>query len=279
MARCSVTECGRWRPDALVRRGGTGIRVDDGWYCSAGCLERAMRVRLVDLTRPERLTPNAFPPSKLGVLLLAADCGLTPELLNRALDAQRLSGRRLGSELLRMHVVTTDDVLRALAVQANTRYLSTIDPATVRQGHANLSRDMIRALGMIPFEANVTTKVLKVAYVAPLPRIALAALAELTGWLPEPYLVADEVWPALLESYGASAPTGRVPTATADTVGDASARIARAAEVSRAARISHARFDPYVWVRVEAPDQTQDLLVTVPQFYGDDAWRTGHTSH
>jgi hypothetical protein len=238
-----------------------------------------MRARLAHLTRPERTTPRPLPPSKLGTLLLAADCGLTPELLNRGLEAQRLSGRRLGQELQRMQAVSTDDVLRALAVQANTRYLSTIDPASVRQGHANLSRDMVRALGLVPFEATVATKILKVAYVAPLPRVAVAALGELTGWNPEPYLVDDDIWPALLEGYGTDAPGGRVPTATADTLGDASAQIARAAEAARGARISHARFDPYVWVRVEASDQIQDLLVTVPRFFGEDLWLTEHTSH
>jgi hypothetical protein len=279
MARCSRQECGRWRPDALVRRGGIGIRVDDAWYCSGTCLERAMRTRLANLTRPERTTPRPLPPSKLGTLLLAADCGLTADLLTRGLEAQRLSGRRLGQELLRMQAVASDDVLKALARQANTRYLTTIDPGIVRQGHGNLSRDMVRALGLVPFEATIATKILKVAYVAPLPRVALAALGDLTGWNPEPYLVDDEIWPALLEGYGTNAPGGRVPTATADTLGDASARIARAAEASRAARISHARFDPYVWVRVEASDQVQDLLVTVPRFFGEDTWLMGHTSH
>jgi hypothetical protein len=204
---------------------------------------------------------------------------LTSELLSRALAAQRLSGRRLGQELQLLEMVSSDDVLRALAIQANTRYVTSIDPGIVRTGQASLSRDMVRALGLVPFEANTPSKILKVAYVAPLPRVALIALGELTGWTPEPYLVADAVWPALLENYGTMAPAGRVPTTTADTLGDASARIARAAETARAARISHARLDPYVWVRVEASDQVQDLLVTVPQFFGDDLWLTGHTSH
>src|SRR5207249_4115824 len=115
-------------------------------------------------------------------------------LIRRGLDAQRFSGRRLGDELQQMGVVTAQDVLRALSVQANTRYLTTIDPVIVRPGHGALSRDMVRALGLVPFEVDDQTRILKVAYMAPLPRVALAALRELTGWTPEPYLVADDVW-------------------------------------------------------------------------------------
>jgi hypothetical protein len=256
------------------------VQLDDAWFCSTPCLEKAVRDRLARVTRPLSSGTAALPPPRLGALLLAANSGLTPELLRRGLEAQRTSGRRLGEELLRLGAVSTEEVVRALAVQANTRYLTAIHPATVRAGHGNLPRDMVRALGLVPFAAHVQSRVLKVAYVAPLPRIALAALRELTNWTPEPYLVADAMWPGLIHEYGTN-PTADCTrgVATADSLGDASLHIARAAEQTRGARISHARVDPYVWVRLEASNQIEDLLLTVPEFGKEHAWQTGRTSH
>jgi hypothetical protein len=200
-------------------------------------------------------------------------------MVDGALAAQRTSGRRLGDELRRMGAVAADDVLRALALQANTRYLTTIDPATVRPGHGHLSREMVRALGLVPFEVNDERQLLKVAYVAPLPRLGLAALRELTGWTPEPYLVDDDVWPALVETYGTGAPGLRALDATAGSLRDASVRIARAAEHGRDARIVHARIDPYLWVRVQTSEQVEDLLMPTLPVSEDLTCQTAPTSH
>lgn len=281
MARCAREGCGRWRPDALVRQRAMGVRLDDDWYCSTACLERAVRARLAQVASEDHApAARMLPPLRIGVLLLANDATLTPDLIGQALEAQRRSGRRLGDELQRMGVVTAQQVLHALAAQANTRYLTAIDPAMVQPGHGNLSRDMVRALGLVPFGADAGTRLLKVAYVAPLPRMALAALRELTGWRPEPYLVADQMWPLLAEAYGATAPDLRTrASATAGTLGDASSRIARTAGQARTARISHARLDPYVWVRVETSNQVEDVLVNVPPADEDTSCPMAHTSH
>ena len=281
MARCAGQNCGRWRPDALVRRAGIGIQIDETWYCSTPCLEHAVHERLARVARVEPTPARALPPCRLGVLLRVGDRALTGELVGRALDAQRASGRRLGDELRRMGAVTAQDVLHALARQANTRYLTAIDTAIVREGHGNLSRDMVRALGLVPFEADEQTRILKVAYMAPLPRVALEALRQLSGWTPEPYLVADEVWPALVDAYGTSAHDTGVQhgAATAETLGHASARVVRAAGQGRSARISQARIDPYVWVRVETSDQVEDVLVTTAEVNEDKSCPMEHTSH
>ncbi len=107
---------------------------------------------------------------------------------------------------------------------------------------------------------------MKVACVAPLPRLAIGAMAQLTRYTVEPYFVSDDSWPTLLASYGvgrdwrADARRGAVRD-----VHDAAARIARAAEKRRDLRLVHARCDPYMLVRLEADDGSEDLLLSVPE--------------
>ena len=74
---------------------------------------------------------------------------------------------------------------------------------------------------------------------APLPRAALSALRQLTGWTPEPLLVSDADLQTLMHSYGVDGcprPTRRVGFVNVHSVGDAAARIAAAA-AERSARL------------------------------------------
>jgi hypothetical protein len=279
MARCARQECRRWRPDALVRRG-HGIRIDDGWYCSRACLSATLQQRLEGLSRSGGSARRLLPRVKLGALLVAGEAKLQPELLAIALESQRVSGRRLGEELLEMGVVAPVDVQRALARQASTKYLTAIDPGIARPGYGGLTREMVSALGLVPFAAEEETRILKVAYVAPLSRVALGALRELTAWTPDPYLVADEVWPLLVENYGAAREDAgpRVPGAH-ETQEEALARIARSAERGQPAKISLARLDSKAWVRVETHGHVEDVLITVPELEEDVPWQTASTLH
>jgi hypothetical protein len=103
--------------------------------------------------------------------------------------------------------------------------------------------------------------------VPPVPRTALTALRELTGWTPEPFLVDDEQWSALLENYGAGVANGTLPEQVvklvqAHSLSDAAARIAAAATSVRRTTVTGAHWDPYTWVRVQGEGLTQDVLLS-----------------
>ena len=264
MARCSRRECARWRPTVLVRHELAGFRLDDAWYCSSACLELAARRRLHQARRvpPGRQVPVA--PLKLGVLLIHQGV-IDQPILNEALAEQRRSGLRLGAQLQRSGRIQPADALRALATQQGASYVTAIDMAAVRQAPGNLPRDAVRALGLVPFAAAEETQTLKVACVAPVPHLALSAMRELTGWTAEAYLVSDEVWPTLVEAYGsARAAEDRAPqSSTVQDVSDAAARVAHVARSEGAVRITQARCDPYLWVRLEGAAGAEDLLLSV----------------
>jgi hypothetical protein len=267
MARCAREQCGRWRPDFLrIVAARRGVWFEDVWYCSRGCLEAVTRERLIDATTTSWSTIGfGARTMRLGALLLHQR-SITTDTLKAALAEQDSTGLRLGEQLLVMEAVPVNDLVRALAAQAGVGYVSDIDPMAVRTGPGGLSRDAVRALGVVPFEAieHGGERRLKVACSAPLPRLALAALRELTTWKIDPLIVRDDLWQELLDAYGTlDSESTPVLAIHPRTVVEATAHIATAVETGRAVRVQQARCDPFVWVRLEGEEANEDLLLSM----------------
>lgn len=269
MARCALDSCGRWRPDALVRRGRVGVSFDGEWYCSRACLESRTRRVLSAVDGPDRVG-GGVPPLHLGTLLLHRQI-VSRELLHVALREQRQTGLRLGAQLKEMGLVTDDDLVRALATQAGVACLSSIDPARVTGGPGGLAPEAVRALQLVPFEATSDRR-LRVASAAPLRRLAVAALAAMTGLRVEPFIVGDDVFRVLLTAYGSARPPALATASAVRTVSEAAARIARAAEEGEALRMQHTRCDDHVWVRLERRDGSEDLVLSVGTGVEEGTW-------
>lgn len=265
MARCAREECSRWRPDllldlSLIGRARRGVRFEESWYCSRACLEAVARDRLVDATMTWGSGGIHGSAMRLGAVL-RHQRAITQDMLRDALAEQQETGLRLGEQLIEMGAIGVHDVIRALAAQAGVGYLPEVDPQIVRSGPGGLSRDAVRALGVVPIEASQALRTLKVACAAPLPRLALAALRELTGWAVVPFVVDDETCLVLLEAYGTVPGEQPVSVVRPRTVVEATAHIARAVETGRAVRMQQARCDPFVWVRLEGETAREDLLL------------------
>jgi hypothetical protein len=262
MARCASDGCTRWYPDVIARHG-AGTSIDGDWFRSETCVERMARRRLAAVRPPAVRT--GVPPLPLGVLLRHAGAVSAADL-TLALAEQRQSGLRLGAQLRLMGAAEPEAILRALAARAGVSYIAALDPATVRDAPGRLSPHALRALSLVPFSHPERERI-RVAVVAPVPRAALNALRQLTGWVPEPYLVDDEQWNALLENYGAGVSDQQwhdrpVELIEAQSVSDAAARIAAAATSVRRTTVTEAHWDPYTWVRVQGDGLTQDVLLT-----------------
>lgn len=275
MARCAREQCGRWRPDFLrIGAARRGVWFEEVWYCSRGCLEAVTRERLIETTTTSWSTTGLRARTMRLGALLQHQRAITPDTLKAALAEQENSGLRLGEQLLMMEAVAVNDVVRALAAQAGVGYVTDIDPMTVRTGPGGLSRDAVRALGVVPFEAieHEDERRLKVACSAPLPRLALAALRELTTWKVDPLIVRDDLWQELLEAYG-TVETERMPVLAIHprTVLEATAHIATAVETGRVVRVQQARCDPFVWVRLEGDEANEDLLLSMDALVKEQA--------
>ena len=258
MPRCAEGSCGRWRPTVGFAGGLlASIRFNGRWYCCRACVETAARE---GLDAPAALAGSAaaLPPPRIGVLLRYQGL-INDAQLSVSLDEQRRTGLKLGAQLCSLGFVDGNVVLRALAEQAGVSYLTSFDMRRV-QGLTTLPAATVRALGLVPFEIDEHDQRVHVICGAPLPRTALRALAKLTGWTPEPFLVRDDVLMAALDAYrpadSASHDVQTVPDLTA-----AAARVADAAAKGREVTMRHAACDDYVWVRVEGKDRVSDVIV------------------
>jgi hypothetical protein len=256
MPRCADTTCRRWRLFGALQLNGD-------WYCSRGCVEQAALAGLAEaedtITTAGRT--RSLPPLKLGVLLRHAGV-ITDTQLEEALSAKARTGLRIGEQLEQMGFVAADTVLRALATQAGVSYLSNFDVARVRRAPGQLAPAMVRALGLVPFEADEIGQRLHAISAAPLPRAAIRAMSRLTGWTIDIYLVKDAIFEAALDAYQPAEQTTTVREADLlRTLDAAAARVAERAERDRAVTMRHVAYDDRVWVRVEGSQRVSDLII------------------
>jgi hypothetical protein len=162
-------------------------------------------------------------------------------------------------------------------VQSAAPWLATLDAAQVRVVPEILGHDAVRALGLVPFDVDVKRRHVRVACAAPVPRLAIGAFKELTSWIADPFVVADEQLRALLTAYesGAAQAVGeaRLPL----SVRAAASRIARTAVERGGASVAQAACDPYLWVRVESRTGADDLFVRASE--QEQTCQAEHTLH
>jgi len=261
MIRCAREDCRRWRPTTwLALRRHRGVWFEDEWYCSPACFEALTRDRLLDAGQPER-TRVVGASMKLGAILLARRT-ITAAALRDALRLQAASGLRLGDQLQAMGAAAREDVLRALGTQAGTGYLTHVDPVLVRDAPGGLSREAVRTLGVVPFDINRETERLKVACPAPLPRLALAALRELTGYAVQPLIVPDDIAAMLIEEYGTAPTLAPIAVTHPRSLREAGSHIVSTVFSGRAQRLQYARCDAYIWVRLDG-EHSEELSLPV----------------
>ena len=260
MTQCARDGCGRRCLSWLVAHAPIGTFVDRRWYCSTGCVEHAVKMRLSRLPAVEPAWIQGWLPIKLGTLL-SRQAGLSREAIAQALEVQGQSGAPLGQTLTSLGHVTREDLLRALATQAGVRYLTSVDPDAVSHRPGGLPCHTVKTLGIVPVAADAKRQELQVACTAPIPGHAVRALSRLTRWSVEPLLVSDEALPQLVDLY-----TSAAEPASEGFVCDADTGVAMIARIARSRRRVHMRqerCDPYVWVRLEGVGSSDDVLLAM----------------
>ena len=246
--------------------------MNGAWFCSEGCAGQQASTDVDRVTSRDKVRTRALPRLKLG-LLLVHQGAITPVQLREALAAQRESGRLLGHELRSSGVVDQQAIVKALAAQAGIPCLPNL-PTTAARWCPELGAHAVRALGLVPIGVDADRQHVKVACAAPVPRLALSALRELTGWTAEPFLVPDETMAGLIGAYAALADVeARDQVVEREAAG---AAIAEAAAGSDEAVVSQAPCNPYLWVRVTGTAGPRDLFIPTGE---EAAWPAAHTSH
>lgn len=282
MPRCTNDSCRTWRPDVAVRVAHLGLRVDGDWFCSADCVADTAATRLSTISVPGDEVADAA-PLRLGALLVHQGA-ISPTQLSAALRSQKESGLPLGRELQRLGYVDAVAVLRGLAAQAGTSYLSAVDTRCVRHAPAGLCADEVRAMGIVPIRTVESERMAVVACVAPVPKAALRAMHRVTGYTAVPYLVSEHDFDQLAAAYGADASTSgeavAVRALTVDTIHAAAERIAATARDEGSVRVAQAYVEPFTWVRVAGPHRVEALFVAPrDQQAEDEPWLAATTRH
>jgi hypothetical protein len=261
MARCASKACEHWLPDVVVKHG-AGIHVDGLWLCSRHCVENLTTARLLEAVPVPANSPR-LAPLRLGTLLRHQDA-VTPNQLVRALAEQRQTGLKLGSQVVSLGFADGEAVLRALATQEGVSYLAHVDPSCVRETQLRLAPGTVAALGLVPF-GPIDSRTIKVMCTAPVPRLAVSALRQLTGLSPGLYLVTDGDWTVLADAYASIVgnPDPWQPVVQieyASSLHDVAVRVAEAADTGRRIVVAQTQWDPYTWVRVESTGVIRDVL-------------------
>jgi hypothetical protein len=265
-----------------VRLARLGLRVDGDWFCSAACVADTASTRLTEVATGADEVIGAV-PLRLGALLVHQGA-VTPTQLAAALRSQKESGLPLGRELQRLGYVDSVGVLRGLAAQAGTSYLSAVDPRCVRLAPAGLCADEVRAMGIVPIRTVEADRLAIVACVAPVPKAALRAMQRVTGYTAVPYLVSEHDFDALAEAYGTDVPAGgdapAVRALTVDSIHAAAQRIAATACDEGDVHLSQAYVEPLTWVRVAGPHRVEALFVSPRgRHTQDETWQAAITRH
>lgn len=269
MPRCAHEPCSAWYPGWLAR---SAVRFDGDWFCSVRCVRDDAIARL-DTVAPEQVPPTHPNRFRLGTLLVAARV-LPREVLERALERHRASGRPLGAELVAMGAISVETLTQFLARQAGIGYLAGLTAAHVARHTADLSGSIVRALGVVPFELD-RLGVLRVAVTAPVPVMALAVLRRMTGRQVLPYLVPDAQLVALLDAYGTAAVDRQ--GVHAPSFEAAAGLIADAAQAGRLAAWRCVPGQDFTWVRLEGTTGADDIIITNPRW--EDTWPAASIRH
>jgi hypothetical protein len=203
---------------------------------------------------------------------------LTPAQIKQVVAAQQTTGLRFGAQAVQLGLATRTNVLQALSAQQGVSYLAAIDTDRVRSAPGALTRDQVKALGVVPFHQNGND--LLVACAAPVPRAAIAALESLLRVTVEPFLVTDADLERLVAAYGGAVADLTTTASPVRDVDDGASRIAAMAARLRAVQMTTARIARFTWVRINADGQASTMLV--PPAAGTmetESWLAATTQH
>jgi hypothetical protein len=255
---CSQARCTSSRVTRLWRRR-AAIRIGTGVFCSAQCAEREIEQvlqRLV-ITQDQRRLPYHRMP--LGLLLLSR--GLVSETqLRTALSAQRNTQRgKIGEWLQQLGFVTEKQVVTALALQWGCPVVAL--PAEMERYH-EIPFPMLHSLRIVPLRFIVATRTLYIASCTQVDHTVLYAFEHMLDCQASACVVSDAAMDRLLQQT-------QMPR---QSVCHLFERMAGPVEMARIAgsyiartspeEIRIVKCGPYIWLRLQAPGQTSDVLFT-----------------
>lgn len=264
-AQCENADCAFSSPlRRLFRRHDNGVFLQGRWYCSLDCFEQGITnvfAELIKLPDEPLMRSHRVP---LGLLLLGR--GIISETqLKTALQAQREMGNeRLGRRLVRLGIVSSQEISAALAVQWGCAVFPFEQDQHYRECCQLIPMALLESCRMMPMRCYKETQLLLLAFADDVDHTAIYAIERLLLNRTQPCVITESAMDQALDEI-------RVQPRTGETVFDnfldapEMARIIRDYAVNLGAEeLILARPRRFLWVRLKAPGQSWDLLFRLP---------------
>lgn len=262
---CENPDCGFRNPlRRFFQARQEGVFLQGRWYCSLDCFETAiaevfrglLRLRDEPLRRSNRVP--------LGLILLGR--GIIDEIqLKRALQAQRDEApERIGRWLIRLGIVSEEDVSTALASQWGCAYFPLEKNVNFRECLHLLPRVLLESSNMLPVHYTHENHNLFLAFSQDIDHTTIYSIERLLGGQTHPCVVTEDAMNRAMEELRAASRPDEIvfdkhwdPLLMARTVRDYALKLG--AEELRLARPRR-----FLWARMRAGGRPCDILFRLP---------------
>jgi hypothetical protein len=256
-ARCGWHACHNKLLMRPVPHRGTGIQMDESWYCSADCFSAAMRAPLEALLAEDVTEAVPKPRLSLGLAMLAKGF-LTEEQLRFATARAEQRGNELEATLLELGLASDKHLTAARAAQWGCPVLA--GESSAQPVKVDLPRTLFREFETVPLYFSAQSKRLVLGFVQRVDYRLLQSIEELTGCRAETCLLTPREFEEQMTRVSFPDDYEEIAEEKAAT----SAQMAKilggvALEVS-AKTASVVRCRAWVWVRVTGKRRTIDVL-------------------
>ena len=263
---CNNPDCPFRNPlrKLLGSRTSEGVMLQGRWYCGLDCFESAITAIFADLIKmPDEplARPRRIP---IGLLLLGRGI-INEQQLKAALQAQRQqNGDRLGRVLVRLGIVSQQDVSTALALQWGCAVFPLERDRRYRDCSQILPLALLESCRMVPLHYMPASQWLFLGFCEDLDHTAIYSVERLLSSRTEPCVVSDSALETVLDEIrGMARPCEivfeRVWTATemARTIRDYAVKLS-------ADELLLARPRQFLWARLRASGRPYDVMFRLP---------------
>lgn len=242
-----------------LRLRNTGLYLQDQWYCSPQCVEKAVQqyftrasIAILPTPRPQHRIP-------LGLLMLSRG-QVDNWQLRAALEAQHLEGTgRIGHWLEKLGFVTEQQVTTALALQWACPVVPPIAVSELDCARL-LPYRLMQQFRMLPIYFSRTNRVMYVAFSEGVDYTALYAIEQILECRTQACVTSNSAMSQALESLGHSRRSGELLFEGWRTI-EEMARTTCSCMLKMGARVIRTvACGKYVWVRLKSDVEQMDLL-------------------
>jgi len=256
-ARCGLPTCHNKLLMRPVPQRGTGIRVDQQWYCSADCFAAAVRTPLAALLSTPMIEKPRNPRLSVGLVMLTRGF-LTEDQLRFATARAERRGEDVATTVLELGLATEKQLAAARAAQWGCPVLAGDGTRTAVE--ADIPRTLLREFQAAPLHYSPQSRRLVLGFVEKIEYTLLGSIEEVTGCRAEACLLTPTEFEAQMQCV--TDPAGYeeavmekpgTPAQMAKTLGGVALEVTASAASLVACR-------SWIWARLIGKRRTIDVL-------------------